>query len=113
VVEVVIHLVVDLDHGGHSTSLLSETSGLLGHLSVQLHAEAVSRVEVHDIGHHSVSVVFGDDRAPASVSSATPTTWRRWSLKPTRYSESHRVDEHRALEPASRPPDADPSAAAP
>jgi hypothetical protein len=32
-------------------------------LSVQLHAEAVTRVEVHDIGNHSVSVVFGDDRS--------------------------------------------------
>jgi hypothetical protein len=31
-------------------------------LSVELHAEAVTRVEVHDIGNHSVSVVFGDDR---------------------------------------------------
>jgi hypothetical protein len=32
-------------------------------LSVQLHAEAVTHVELHDIGNHSVSVVFGDDRA--------------------------------------------------
>jgi hypothetical protein len=32
-------------------------------LSVQLHAEAVTRVEVRDIGNHSVSVVFGDDRS--------------------------------------------------
>ena len=32
-------------------------------LSVQLHAEAVTRVEVHDIGNHSVAVVFGDDRS--------------------------------------------------
>jgi hypothetical protein len=32
-------------------------------LSVQLHAEAVTRVEVHDLGNHSVSVVFGDDRS--------------------------------------------------
>ena len=32
-------------------------------LSVQLHTEATTRVEVHDIGNHSVSVVFGDDRS--------------------------------------------------
>jgi hypothetical protein len=32
-------------------------------LSVQLHAKAVTRVEVHDIGNHSVSLVFGDDRS--------------------------------------------------
>jgi hypothetical protein len=32
-------------------------------LSVQLHAEAVTRVDVHDIGNHSVSVMFGDDRS--------------------------------------------------
>ena len=32
-------------------------------LSVQLHAEAVTRVEVHDIDNHSVAVVFGDDRS--------------------------------------------------
>jgi hypothetical protein len=32
-------------------------------LSVQLHAKAVTRVEVHDLGNHSVSVVFGDDRS--------------------------------------------------
>jgi hypothetical protein len=32
-------------------------------LSVQLHAEAVTSVEVHDIGNHCVSVVFGDDRS--------------------------------------------------
>ena len=31
-------------------------------LSVQLHAEAVSRVEVRDLGNGSVSLVFGDDR---------------------------------------------------
>jgi hypothetical protein len=32
-------------------------------LSVQLHAETVTRVEVHDIGNHSVSLVFGDYRS--------------------------------------------------
>ena len=32
-------------------------------LGVQLHTEAATRVEVHDIGNHSVSVVFGDDRS--------------------------------------------------
>jgi hypothetical protein len=32
-------------------------------LAVQLHCETTTRVEVHDIGNNSVSVVFGDDRS--------------------------------------------------
>jgi hypothetical protein len=32
-------------------------------LSVQLHTEAVTRVEVRDIGNGSVLLVFGDDRS--------------------------------------------------
>jgi hypothetical protein len=31
-------------------------------LSVVLHAETTTRVEVHDLGNGSVTLIFGDDR---------------------------------------------------
>jgi hypothetical protein len=36
-------------------------------LAVQLHCETTTRVEVHGLGNHSVTVVIGDDRKGVRV----------------------------------------------